>query len=543
MNKLLLGEFSEALKLLFSFIGTNYHNIDENEADFTYQVLTTNPQKILEDITKSSKFLNIFHVSILGYIQQYSFMFQIINEKEIMCQRVEINGSITPQSVDDSENKIIERFKKEHLRQEQVSNLGSFIERLEQLSCTEVDSTIYIKVSLNKKKLIDEFDFSAHSNICMYIFTNKLVETIKRLHYWELNDEWGNVHIYNKIFLLADANGFANSNWLQLYGKDLWSTIGDENFIIKEDEKIEITNALEFRKNEVFWGINNSYTPHLFFISENKIDKQELIIEINRICCEACICHVANRASFDKGDFLVEFGMQYKKKILSDLKERYTFDSSPLMKIFTWAYENSKADKLDIAREVIFYYLRNEPQDNFLLLLTKSDEIYSSIKCNFQFYLTNNVGLYFAKREELIQFLDNYFDDTNDSISRMTTDFVNDFYKSIGIVLADVIAILINPQYLSKIIIMTAVLFFIYICISLIYSHSFIYQKFYNSRLKIKNVLSDFSSIISEQELVGSKKEQYSQQSLIFYIYFLLSIFFYEATGFLAYFLFSFYPK
>ena len=259
--------------------------------------------------------------------------------------------------------------------------------------------------------------------------------------------------------------------------------------------------------------------------------RRGLIEAINGLCVQMCLCFLANRAYAEDGQLVGEFAGQKRLKVFVPRQGCADGDAAALFALFRWAYENSKSDKLNLTRQVISASLAGDPAHNLAHLLAISGDVQTAARNNYRYYLRQDVGEYFEKRQKVIQFLQDFAKETNEAIAAITSDLVGNLYKTIGIIVADMLAILVNPSYTPVVIYWTALLYLAYIGITLAYALSFVYLRFYHSNKSLSANLAEFPNLLTGDELKEIRKKQYRLPANMFRGYFIASSLLYAALG------------
>lgn len=534
MNNDSLSHFANALNEFFPLARAYLNTATENEHSFGLTMNGISTVLLHPLLVRLSPFANDISITIFGSVQQARFRYSVLCEQAIRCIEWVEDEDITPQDLSESAAQIFLIFKQEYPNGATASNVR-FIELLSDFHQLGGEIDLSVSFQIDKDSILEKLNFPNDIRAVLYVQTEKFEQSIRDKYFWDLENYWGEKMPQRCLVLLADATGFASSAWLKIVGRNNWED--NEIFNVSQDMYVDVlADALKFRKNEVHWEFKyTSLSPFSFIIQQSNLDKPELIQILNNLCIQASLCFLSDHSYLENGFLVCEFTYQKKTKINIKTSLSLSNDTANIYNLFQWSYENSKSDKINIVRQIISISLSDDPEKNYLLFLAKAFDILKASKNNFQFYLRTNVEKYFSTRQSAIEFLQKFSKDTNEAVSKITSDLVSDLYKVIGIVIADVIAILIDPHYFPIVIHWTALLYCAYICLTLVYSLSFRYISYLYSIKTLSINLGELSKILTFEELSELKKEQYNNPRFTFIAYFVVSSIIYSVLGGIAF--------
>lgn len=539
MNSELLLHFSEAVDALFRRYAGNLSTASENANTFTLPVKVVSPREDLSGLGEFHSFLDLLSITIRGSLQQVNYNYAIRPGGLIECTDWSEDNDVTPQPLNEAVNKLFMELARNYSPKGCTAPIGRFGEILSALQDGGVSFSTSIDIQVNKETVVANLGLPPKTSCLIFFLANKLESSLGGHYFWDIASYWGSGSADKQVILLANAAGRSQSPWLDVLGKDEWVNAASA-FQVEDRFSKNIADAVAFRKDEVSWDIKStSFTPYAFHFENSTLDKPNLVKIINNLCVQACLCYLANRAYLENGVLVGEFAAQNKIKVFLSPTPSELAEATNLYTLFNWSYENAKSDKLNLTRQVITASLPDDPKNDLKLLLAKSADILLGAKNNYRFYLRKSVEQYFIKRQSVIEFLEKFADDTNEAISKMASDLVSDLYKTIGVIIADAIAILIDPRYTLAVIHWTAIFYLVYIAIILLIQLSFGYLKFVNSARSLSINLGELSMILTTEELDEIRKKQYTLPRLLFLGSFTFTTLIYAIIGTITFILFN----
>ena len=167
--------------------------------------------------------------------------------------------------------------------------------------------------------------------------------------------------------------------------------------------------------------------------------------------------------------------------------------------------------------------------------MKNAEFILKSAKSNFQFFLKRSVELYFDKRIKVSEFLHKFSEEVSKSISGVTTELVNDLYKTIGIIVGVMIAGLVDPPKMPIIVHWTSLLYFIYIIFILVLLLPSRYLSFRGNVLEFEHNKVELCDVLLEEEIETIEGGTFKRNRLIFLITFTLINMGYSIVGMIAF--------
>ncbi len=162
----------------------------------------------------------------------------------------------------------------------------------------------------------------------------------------------------------------------------------------------------------------------------------------------------------------------------------------------------------------------------------ESENILNLAKRNYQYYLKKNIETYFDKRIKLGEYVQKYSENLRGIINSLSLGFINDLYKTVGVVLGAIIAALLAKDNTIFVIRLTSLLYFIYLVFVLLLT---ILSTIYQYSLKnqdYQNDLANLKAIMLKDEIDSLSKHAINRWKIYFSI---VSIFVFSAYFILGY--------
>jgi len=116
-----------------------------------------------------------------------------------------------------------------------------------------------------------------------------------------------------------------------------------------------------------------------------------------------------------------------------------------LTRLAAWAYRDGAPEKLAIARECLGAELTAGAQVTLTQVADAAIAALEAAKANFMLYIRRNTAQYFALRATAQDAVATYGEATRKAVSDLTTDVVDTTYRTAGLLVAVIIADLIQP--------------------------------------------------------------------------------------------------
>jgi len=117
-----------------------------------------------------------------------------------------------------------------------------------------------------------------------------------------------------------------------------------------------------------------------------------------------------------------------------------------LQRLAAWAYHHASADKLAIARECLTHELPPGTEVSLISLDEAAAGALEAAKANLILYLRGNTAQYFQLRQQALDLVTEYAASVRKTVSDLTGDVVDNVYRTIGLLIGVVIAVLIQPR-------------------------------------------------------------------------------------------------
>ncbi|HEV8192235.1 MAG TPA: hypothetical protein VGP82_12260 [Ktedonobacterales bacterium] len=137
--------------------------------------------------------------------------------------------------------------------------------------------------------------------------------------------------------------------------------------------------------------------------------------------------------------------------------------SGALVRLASWAYQSASADKLAIARECLARELPPGRDVTFEKAEQAAISALEASKANFVLYVRSQTERYFASRQTAQEAVADYAETVRKAVTDLTGDVVDNVYRTVGLLVAVVIAGLIQPPALTFVTPLAAILYTLYL--------------------------------------------------------------------------------
>jgi hypothetical protein len=535
-----LTQIAQAVEAIFTVAGSKVHNASETASKFDLNIPINGLQEIYTACQTLRPFLDYVILNIKFSFDRITATFVYRKDDRLTKAYWNEDEDLSPAELNGEAIDVLIKLIEDVQYKNAELLLDDFHQRLSVLNSSDVPLTISLYVHVDKKYWMKAVDFPAGTNCLIFLLAEKLKNLLDKKCFAELDSLWNPDKCYRQIILLGNVSGSAESDWLKIAGLDKWhaelvTTLDATSY------RTKVIAAQSFSSDEINWEFQKSNsTPHLFYADNSTLNPPDIFDVIQSCCVQACIGYLSNRMTKSGGKYQAEF--QGYRKIPVELVTTHAHKPSlvkNLFALFLWSYENSSSDKLNISRQIICYQLGDDCASNNEVLVNRAADVLEAAKGNFQYYLRKSVESYFEKRLKVVEFIQKFSDEIGGVITKISSDFIGDLYKTVGTILGVVLASLVSPPSSAAIIFWTSVLYFIYILIIFFYSLGMSYIRYWTSAKMLSNSFNELSSIMLQDEMSKLKKGTYEKAVWTFRVFFFLTSSAYAILGVIAYLVFT----
>lgn len=412
---------------------------------------------------------------------------------------------------------IAQRFSSLSTKLSSLQNLISF-EELQNEFQLLADGGVRLNLAstffLEKSSLLEQFSCHQRRRLLLYVQSQKLVEAIKISTLQGFCELFAPTDDQRVVVLLGDALGLAAGDHLTICGRDQWDVSRAPCSEHQDNQKKSqfIKNVTEFRREECNWDLELAgLTPTHLQLSQVNLNQQDLVEFMRKYQDVLVMTYLCDKLRTEGQSLYCEYRGQ--KKVQVKLPPPTVAESSngSLFKLYSWSYDNFSSDKLEMVRQVVALQLTDNPDSNFTTLNSKASDILEIAKSNFQLYLRRGVEQYFDKRLKVSEFLQKFSEDVGKSITDLTNELIGNLYKTLGIIAADVLAIIIRPDLLIWVVGLTALAYFVYmlvIIVSLFFSN---YWRLINKAHDYSLAITQLQDVLSNQEIIKLQGDSFTR--------------------------------
>ena len=272
-------------------------------------------------------------------------------------------------------------------------------------------------------------------------------------------DDFVEVNIYvNKCVCNQKFSVYCYEAFIEdLQTNDIYNLLSVFNNLIKDNNYIYFTvfDKTEFAWNTETLGFSSedrtcslkaiNRSEHVHTRTENTscnvFDEFKLLPNDFRICIDydnnpfteifgrirtmLSLLYISNISSLNENKFYCQIHGYKNVALKKQLSNVNTNDV--LFAIYDWIYSSgSVVDKLLITRNVLSLYCQNEEIDSV------KEDLFSSIKSNFQLYLRKNVDQYLKAKNEVANYITKVVSDITDNISNLVSGLKNNMVALLG---------------------------------------------------------------------------------------------------------------
>lgn len=194
-------------------------------------------------------------------------------------------------------------------------------------------------------------------------------------------------------------------------------------------------------------------TPAHLHLVELAASLEDLAAPIEKMCAALAACYLASTVSGDPGATLtLRFAgtrppfCRLAQEVVDPASSTTPRTNGAVWRLMAWAYHHASADKLAIARECLAHELPPGVEVSLINLDEVASGALEAAKANLILYLRGNSTQYFQLRQQALELVTRYAADVRKTVSDLTGDVVDNVYRTIGLLLGVVIAVLIQPR-------------------------------------------------------------------------------------------------
>lgn len=541
MNESLLAQLKDGLEALLDVAADRFQNAaDETDTQFSL-VIQLDISSLLQTLTRLAPYVDIFKITLEYEIQEGRGSADLVSTGEMVIVGWNEDEALSPPDlVDPQAMKTFANLRQQLASVETKLQPDNLARDLDLLIQAEADVDLSLYVTLDKSAVVGNLGWPGHVRNLLYFSADKFLQRLNSREFWNL----GEFLISNAeeilILLLGNASGVAVGPNVRVFGRDYWVSSDLLDFQVNDADRQKIPAALNFRNEESNWEIVTSeVTPYHLYIERIDFDRHDVLETIARFRDRLAVAYLADHVKVDDGRLICQF--RGHKRVWIPLPSLNEGDAAtPIYKLFTWAYENTSSDKLEIMRQIISLQLEHNTNNNYTILRERAEDMLGAAKSNFQIYLRRSVELYFDKRLKVSEFIQKFSEEMGASVSALTSELISNLYKTVGVILAVVIAALVDPKQTPPVVYWTSLLYLIYIGFIFFYLLPATYLRFSNKVQEYQHSIVELHDVLSSEEIQRLQGNSFKRARRIFLIYFGLTNSLYASLGATAYLLIQF---
>jgi hypothetical protein len=542
MNESLLAQLKEGIELLLDVAGNQFqHAADENDTQFSLEI-QLEATLLHQILTRLAPYADLFNITLEYQIQEGRGSADLVSTGKLVIVGWSEDETLSPPDLVDPQ--AMETFA--DLRQ-QLASIGtkirpdSLTRDLDLLIQAEADVDLSLYVTLDKSAVVGVLGWPRHVRILLYFSADKFLQRLNSREFWNLGELLISDTEEILILLLGNASGVAVGPNIRVFGRDYWVSPDLLGFQANDADCQKVSAALNFRNEESNWEIVTSkVTPYHLYIERTGFERNDMLETIARFRDRLAVAYLADHVKVDDGRLTCQF--RGHKRVWIPLPPLNEGDAAiPIYKLFTWAYENTSSDKLEIMRQIISLQLEHNTTDNYTILRERAADMLGAAKSNFQIYLRRSVEMYFDKRLKVSEFIQKFSEETGASVSALTSELINNLYKTVGLILAVIIAALVDPKQTPPVVYWTSLLYLIYIGFIFSYLLPAAYFRFSNKVQEYRHGIVELHDVLSNEEILRLQGNSFRRARWLFLIYFTVTNILYALLGLAAFLLMQFF--
>lgn len=525
-----------AVEALFRIPDLDLDHSAEDDLQFRHSVALADVSSFAFIVETLGPHTGLFQVIFEKQIQNASAATILTEQGDLeILDRWTEDADLTPANLDQDSSNIVEHLAKLLSEEGKVIAPQQLLGTLKRLADAGGDVKISVQITLDKSAFYALVSWPTDVKGLMYISPKKFLRSLNLENLQKIDRLLSPGSESLVVLLLGGATGRAVGPNLKILGRDCWLALSFDDLEVDQAEKKRVQDINRFRYEECHWDVHASaITPFHLHTDTNELNDRNLAKHLNQVRDYLCVAHLANRLRIGNGQTTCEFlGHKLVKVVMPKVLDVHP--SPGFFKLFLWAYENSSSDKISILRQIVSILLNGDASDNYRKLLESGNEILGIAKSNFQLFLRRSVELYFDKRIRVNEFFQKYSKEVGENLSHLTTELVNNLYKTVGIILGAVIAALIDPNQTRAIIFWTSSLYLIYILFILVYLLPSTYVRFSGISRAYLHSRSELRDVLTEDEISRIEGQIYQRTRYEFLVFFSLTKLGYAAIGTFAY--------
>lgn len=341
---------------------------------------------------------------------------------------------------------------------------------------------INVELNINKDSLKDKIfdsEFKDKFNIKLFFTDKTFLKYITPLSYRNLENEIYS-QIQKTIIIIFNKRVLLYNNLVLIIGgttikqlKEYIKTKFNSNLNTDVYEKI-----IQMRNEQCNWIDCTEWLCPEYLYFDFSVDKFDYDCEFKQYflsrTVNLIIPFISNYTN-QENEQIFSYINGYKKIKIQYSDDITTYDNKMvyfLFKQYSWAYEGDNSDKLSMLRNLMTIFLCEECENSYYqLLLNSSEEIYKSVKNNFDIYLKNNVKEYFTETHQVREMVSKKLKEISDEINDLIGNMNKNFLATIGVILGVAIGYLTKGNiYILKISAMAyGVFIFLNACLTIPY--------------------------------------------------------------------------
>lgn len=335
--------------------------------------------------------------------------------------------------------------------------------------------------------------------ISCYLFPSALKRELRKESIVELERQFFKADKKSVLFVFG-LNGVVAGDFLSICGScsaedlDKCLAVPDEKIINAYKERFDFRSDICNQQIPFSLLMPESLKTEIFIRDRNLVEIQKYL---NNLQAFISILSLSTQVIvMDKGEYIARFEGEKTVSYVLTKENINTEGVDGIISLYEWAYENISYDKIGIIRNIMALYA-----DNFDSFIDNLEEIIKSARRSYLFYLNNRIEDYFDTRRRVREIVKDYVNEISTEIMKLTKEVNENIYKTVGIIAAAVVAVIIRPENIILIVLIGILAVVVFLVSILVVYLPSMKKLLLNRDSQYRNNIMAFSQILEQQEV------------------------------------------
>lgn len=275
------------------------------------------------------------------------------------------------------------------------------------------------------------------------------------------------------MVVLCDATGYLAGFALDVIGAELhdeprWLSVSRAAWRLFQERSQRIRRL---REEESQWvNVPQSLTPAHLRVEERQSGLHPSLERLTELRATLSALYLASSVYGEQGELELRFAGPRPARLHMALSQNSnsaiaaeTANGDAVTRLCDWAYDHASLDKLTIARECLARELTPDAALVLSDLKRAATFALDAARANFVLYVRRNTEQYFRSRQLALDTVSDYAAGVRKAVADLTSDVVDNVYRTVGLLVGVVIAALLQPSLSLDVQRLAAFLYSLYI--------------------------------------------------------------------------------